>query len=76
MLLAEGIRISFDDLKVLKGICISVKEKENISIFSSSGAGKSTLEPTLGIFDRPDAGTMRNQIGQINIIVTHNLQQA
>jgi lipoprotein-releasing system ATP-binding protein len=40
MLLAEGIHKSFGDLKVLKGIDISVKEKEIVSIVGSSGAGK------------------------------------
>lgn len=56
MLLAEGIHKSFGDLKVLKGIDISVKEKEIVSIVGSSGAGKSTLLHILGTLDRPDAG--------------------
>jgi lipoprotein-releasing system ATP-binding protein len=56
MLLAEGIHKSFGDLKVLKGIDISVKEREIVSIVGSSGAGKSTLLHILGTLDRPDAG--------------------
>jgi lipoprotein-releasing system ATP-binding protein len=58
MLVAEGIRKSFGDLNVLKGIDISVKEKEIVSIVGSSGAGKSTLLHILGTLDRPDAGTI------------------
>ena len=58
MLLAEGIHKSFGDLKVLKGIDISVKEKEIVSIVGSSGAGKSTLLHILGTLDRPDAGSI------------------
>jgi lipoprotein-releasing system ATP-binding protein len=58
MLLAEGIHKSFGDLNVLKGIDLSVKEKEIVSIVGSSGAGKSTLLHILGTLDRPDAGTV------------------
>lgn len=58
MLLAEGIHKSFGELKVLKGIDISVKEKEIVSIVGSSGAGKSTLLHILGTLDRPDAGSI------------------
>ena len=39
MLLAEGIHKSFGNLNVLKGIELSVKEKEIVSIVGSSGAG-------------------------------------
>jgi lipoprotein-releasing system ATP-binding protein len=58
MLLAEGIHKSFGELKVLKGIDISVKENEIVSIVGSSGAGKSTLLHILGTLDRPDAGNI------------------
>jgi len=58
MLLAEGIHKSFGDLKVLKGIDLSVKEKEIVSIVGSSGAGKSTLLHILGTLDKPDAGSI------------------
>ncbi len=56
MLIAEGIHKSFGDLKVLKGIDLSIKEKEIVSIVGSSGAGKSTLLHILGTLDRADAG--------------------
>ena len=58
MLLAEGIHKSFGDLKVLKGIDLSVKEKEIVSIVGSSGAGKSTLLHILGTLDKPDTGSV------------------
>lgn len=58
MLIAEGIHKSFGDLKVLKGIDLSVKEKEIVSIVGSSGAGKSTLLHILGTLDKPDAGNV------------------
>jgi len=56
MLVAQGIHKSFGPLKVLKGIDLSVKEKEIVSIVGSSGAGKSTLLHILGTLDRPDSG--------------------
>jgi lipoprotein-releasing system ATP-binding protein len=56
MLIAEGIQKSFGNLKVLKGIDLTVKEKEIVSIVGSSGAGKSTLLHILGTLDKPDAG--------------------
>jgi lipoprotein-releasing system ATP-binding protein len=56
MLVGEGIRKSFGNLKVLKGIDLAVKEKEIVSIVGSSGAGKSTLLHILGTLDNPDEG--------------------
>jgi lipoprotein-releasing system ATP-binding protein len=56
MLFAEGIHKSFGNLKVLKGIGLTVEEKEIVSIVGSSGAGKSTLLHILGTLDKPDTG--------------------
>lgn len=56
MLVAEGIQKSFGNLKVLKGIDLSVQEKEVVSIVGASGAGKSTLLHILGTLDKPDSG--------------------
>jgi len=58
MLFAKGIHKSFGNLKVLKGIDLTVKEKEIVSIVGSSGAGKSTLLHLLGTLDKPDTGTI------------------
>jgi lipoprotein-releasing system ATP-binding protein len=58
MLSAEGIFKSFGNLKVLKGIDISIEEKEIVSIVGSSGAGKSTLLHILGTLDKPDSGSI------------------
>jgi len=69
MLLAEGIHKSFGSLKVLKGIDLSVEEKEIVSIVGSSGAGKSTLLHILGTLDKPDAGSIyydRKPVTELN----------
>lgn len=56
MLVAKGITKSYDDLQILKGINLEIKEGEVVSIVGSSGAGKTTLLQILGTLDRPDSG--------------------
>ncbi len=56
MLIAEGVQKSYGDLKVLKGVNVSVKKGEVVAFVGSSGAGKSTLLHILGTLDTPDSG--------------------
>ena len=58
MIELQGIRKSFGDLEVLKGIDLSVNKREVISIVGPSGAGKTTLWQVLGTLYRPDAGSI------------------
>lgn len=44
------------DLEVLKGITLSVKDNEFLTVQGPSGAGKSTLLHIVGGLERPDAG--------------------
>jgi len=58
MVTGNGIHKSFGTLEVLKGIDISIKEGEVISIVGPSGAGKTTLLQILGSLDRPNSGSV------------------
>jgi lipoprotein-releasing system ATP-binding protein len=56
MITATGVHKSYGSLHVLKGINLTIKKAEVISIVGASGAGKSTLLHILGTLDRADKG--------------------
>lgn len=58
MIRIKNIKKSYGDLEVLKGIDLTVKEKEIVTIVGASGAGKSTLLHIIGTLDRPDTGEL------------------
>lgn len=59
MLTATGIEKYYGDLHVLKGVDISIRKGEILSILGSSGAGKTTLLHILGTLDKADKGEIR-----------------
>ena len=46
-----------NELEILHGIDLDVKEGEFVSIVGASGSGKSTLMNMIGVLDRPTEGT-------------------
>jgi len=54
----EGIKKSFGDLEVLKGIDLKVKKGEILVIIGPSGAGKSTLLRIMNMLEIPDEGVV------------------
>jgi lipoprotein-releasing system ATP-binding protein len=75
MIHAQGIFKSFDQLEVLKGIDLSVQEKEIISIVGPSGAGKSTLLHIIGSIDAPDQGSVHIDDTPIHALPSKKLAQ-
>jgi lipoprotein-releasing system ATP-binding protein len=56
MIEAKGITKSYGDVQILKGIDLSIKSNELISIVGASGAGKTTLLQIIGTLEKPDKG--------------------
>ncbi len=54
--LNKSYKTDFNELHVLKGIDLEIREGELVSIMGSSGSGKSTLLNILGILDDYDTG--------------------
>jgi polar amino acid transport system ATP-binding protein len=53
---AQGVRKSFGDLEVLRGIDLTVAEHEVVCIIGASGSGKSTLLRCIDLLEPVDAG--------------------
>ena len=51
-----GIRKSFGDTEVLKGIDLAVNTHEVVALIGASGSGKSTLLRTINLLERIDDG--------------------
>jgi len=66
MLITKEITKSFGDLKVLKGIDLTISQGEIVSIVGPSGAGKTTLLQIMGTLDKPDSGTILYENVNVN----------
>ncbi len=58
MLQAKGIKKSFGNLQILKGVDLNINKGEIVTIVGPSGAGKSTLLHIIGTLDSPEAGSV------------------
>ncbi len=56
MIQVQNVTKSYGNLQVLKGVSLSVKKGEVLSLMGASGAGKSTLLHIMGTLDEPDSG--------------------
>lgn len=58
MIEIKNLKKSFDDLEVLKGIDLSIDEREVVVIIGPSGSGKSTLLRCINFLEEPTEGTV------------------
>ncbi|WP_296029329.1 amino acid ABC transporter ATP-binding protein [uncultured Treponema sp.] len=58
MIETKDLRISFGELKVLKGITQTIKQGEKVVIIGPSGSGKSTFLRCLNLLETPDSGSI------------------
>jgi len=58
MIEIKGLKKSFDDLHVLKGIDLHIDEGEVVVIIGPSGSGKSTLLRCINFLEEPTSGTI------------------
>lgn len=65
MISVKGLKKSFGDLEVLRGIDLEIEEGEVAAIIGPSGTGKSTLLRCLNFLEIPDQGVIR--IGDVKI---------
>lgn len=67
MLQITNFKKSFLGSEVLKGVGLSVKKGQVLSIIGSSGSGKSTLLRCINFLERPDYGQIMFDGKQINV---------
>ncbi|MCC6370877.1 MAG: ABC transporter ATP-binding protein [Bacteroidia bacterium] len=58
MIVAKSIYKKINELEILKGVDLEIKDAEVVSIVGSSGAGKTTLLTILGTLDRATKGSV------------------
>ena len=58
MIKIKGLKKSFGDLKVLRGIDLEIAEREVVVIIGPSGSGKSTLLRCINFLEVPTEGTI------------------
>jgi lipoprotein-releasing system ATP-binding protein len=67
MIKAENIHKHYGDLHVLKGVSLTIKSSEVVSIVGASGAGKTTLLHILGTLDQASKDSGDIIINETNI---------
>ncbi len=58
MIEVKGLKKSFGDLEILKGIDISIEKNEKVVVIGPSGSGKSTFLRCLNRLETPTSGTI------------------
>src|SRR5215218_9279156 len=68
LLTVDGLKKSYGDLEVLKGISFDLRKGETLSLIGPSGSGKSTCLRCLNFLEQPGEGAIvldGERIGQV-----------
>jgi len=68
---ADDLHKSFDGLEVLKGVSLSARQHDVISIIGSSGSGKSTFLRCLNLLEVPEAGRIQVHGEELDLTRNH-----
>jgi phospholipid/cholesterol/gamma-HCH transport system ATP-binding protein len=71
----RGLKKSFEDFAVLRGIDLDLYQGENLVVLGRSGTGKSVLIKLISGLLKPDHGTIEVLGQQVNNISDKNLQE-
>ena len=74
MIKIKGLKKSFGDLEVLKGVDLEVKQGEVVAIIGPSGTGKSTLLRCINYLETPDEGSVSVNGVEVDTL-KHNKKQ-
>lgn len=55
----QGLKKSYGDTEILKGIDLSVEKGNVVAILGSSGSGKTTLLRCMNFMEKADSGILR-----------------
>ena len=67
----KNIIVSFDEEQILKGINLSIKDKQFVTLLGPSGCGKTTTLRIIGGFLSPDSGDVLFNGKRINDVPPH-----
>jgi branched-chain amino acid transport system ATP-binding protein len=68
----KDIKVSYGKIEAIKGISISVKQGEIVTLVGANGAGKTTLLKTISGILKPSAGVINFEGKDIQSIAPHN----
>ena len=68
-----GVRIHYGGIEAVKGIALSVEEREVVTIIGANGAGKTTTLKTISGLKRPTSGTITYRDRRIDAMPAHKI---
>ena len=74
ILYLENIKVTYGDVKVLKGINLHIQDKGFVTFLGPSGCGKTTTLRIIGGFTKPDDGNVYFDGTKINNLPPHKRQ--